>query len=116
MYHVSHVALIKASNKPSSRAKPSAIEAIDKHIVGPIHKVLEDRSDEFGGYRILVLPDHYTSVATRKHDPTPPPFVMAGKHINNVVPKPFNETNAQHGDLQIKHGHELMEFFLNSGK
>lgn len=106
----------EASHQADFESKVSAIEAIDKHIVGPIHKVLEERSDEFGGYRILVLPDHYTSVATRKHDPTPPPFVMAGKHINNVVARSFTEANAQQGDLQIKHGHELMEFFLNSGK
>jgi len=106
----------EASHQADSQTKVAAIQAIDKHIVGPIHKVLEERNREFGGYRILVLPDHYTSVATRKHDPTPPPFIMAGKHISNVVSKPFNEHNAQHADLHIKHGHELMEFFLNSGK
>src|SRR5690606_5503278 len=60
----------EASHQADARTKVAAIEAIDRHVVGPIHEALASRSDDFGGYRILLLPDHYTAVATRKHDPT----------------------------------------------
>ena len=90
----------------------AAIEAIDKHVVGPIYQALEQRGPD---YRVMVIPDHYTAVGTRKHDPTPVPFVIAGKRVNSVLKRPFNEKNANESDLHIRFGHELMEFFLFSG-
>ncbi|MCC6579745.1 MAG: cofactor-independent phosphoglycerate mutase [Phycisphaeraceae bacterium] len=105
----------EAAHAADAKTKVAAIEAIDQHIVGPIHAAMKERQKEWGGYRMLLLPDHYTAVATRKHDATPPPFVVAGTRIHNVVRRPFNERNAAHADLHIGFGHELMEFFLHSG-
>jgi 2,3-bisphosphoglycerate-independent phosphoglycerate mutase len=102
----------EASHAADAATKVAAIEAIDKHVVGPIHKALDDRGED---YRILCLPDHYTAVATRKHDPTPVPFAMCGKNVSGVIHKPFNERNANAADLHIDYGHELMEFFLFAG-
>ena len=51
----------------------------------------------------------------RKHDPTPVPFVMAGKKVKSVLKRPLTEANAQASDLHIPFGHELMEYFLHSG-
>ena len=101
----------EASHGGDAKTKVAAIEAIDTHIVGPIHAALAAKGD----YRILYMPDHFTCVSTRKHDPTPPPFAMCGKRVHSVVQKPFNEKNAAESDLQIKNGHDLMEYFLFSG-
>ena len=102
----------EASHTADVGTKVQAIEAIDRHVVGPIHESLLARGED---YRFLILPDHYTSVASRLHDPTPVPFVIYGKHINGVLMRPFSELNAGQSDLHIQNGHELMEYFLFGG-
>jgi len=102
----------EASHQADARTKVAAIEAIDEFVVGPVLAALEGRGD---GWRLLVLPDHYTRVATRKHDPTPVPFAMCGQCVNAVLKQPFCEAAANASDLHIEHGHELMEYFLRSG-
>ncbi|WP_428386607.1 cofactor-independent phosphoglycerate mutase [Mucisphaera sp.] len=102
----------EASHAGDAATKVAAIEAIDKHVVGPIHESLEARGEN---WRMLIMPDHYTSVETRKHDPTPVPFLIAGHKMNGIVERPFTEEAANGADLKIAHGHELMEFFLDSG-
>ncbi len=102
----------EASHGADAQTKVAAIEAIDKHVVGPIHEALERLG---GGYRILYMPDHYTSVSTRMHDPTPVPFMIHGENVKSVLERPFNERNAGEADLHIQVGHDLMEYFLFSG-
>ncbi len=102
----------EASHAADATTKVAAIEAIDKHVVGPIHEALQKRGED---WRILLLPDHYTRIDNRKHDPTPVPFLMAGKNVRSVREVPFSEENADSSDLHIDFGHELMEYFLHSG-
>ena len=102
----------EAGHAGDAATKVAAIEAIDTHVVAPIVEALEDSGEP---YRVLVLPDHHTRVATRKHDPTPVPFVMAGTGVRGVVKGRFTEEDAAAADLHIREGHELMEFFLKSG-
>ncbi len=105
----------EASHAADAKTKVAAIEAIDQHVVGPIHTALEAREASNGEpSRILLLPDHYTAVSTRKHDPTPVPFALCGHNIHAVLKKPYTEANANESDLHIEHGHELMEYFLKS--
>ncbi len=102
----------EASHAADVQTKVAAIEAIDKHVVGPIHEALQKRGED---WRILILPDHYTRVDNRKHHPTPVPFLMAGKNVRSVREVTFSEENADSSDLHIDYGHELMEYFLQSG-
>lgn len=102
----------EASHAADVKTKVAAIEAIDEHVVGPIMSALHERGENF---RVLLLPDHYTRVDNRKHDPTPVPFVMMGHHVHSVLKRPLSERNANESDLHIPHGHELMEYFLHSG-
>ncbi|MEO0514069.1 MAG: cofactor-independent phosphoglycerate mutase [Planctomycetota bacterium] len=101
----------EAGHAADPATKVASVAAIDQHVIGPIHEALEARGEE---WRILLLPDHYTLVNTRKHDPTPVPFLMAGHKVRSVLQRPFSEENAQASDLHITHGHELMEYFLRS--
>lgn len=103
----------EASHAADAKTKVEAIESIDQHIVGPL---LETLSHAESGFRMLYMPDHYTAVSTRKHDPTPVPFAMCGRHVNSVLQQPFTEANAKRSDLHIKYGHELIEYFLRSGQ
>ena len=102
----------EASHQADAQTKIASIEAMDRKIVGPVLEKLKTFDD---GWRVLCLPDHYTCVDTRKHDPTPPPFCMAGTGVRGVLHRPFTEKNAEESDLHIRFGHELMEYFLRSG-
>lgn len=110
----------EASHQGDWKTKVASLEAIDKHIVGPVVASLEqfgdpEKNPEAPGWRLLVMPDHFTLCSTRKHDATPPPFVMAGAWIRSVVTRPFSEAAAGESDLVINPGHELMEYFLRGG-
>jgi 2,3-bisphosphoglycerate-independent phosphoglycerate mutase len=110
----------EASHQGDAQAKVAALEAIDEHIVGPVLAKLQklgDPESDAGatGWRLLVLPDHYTLVSTRKNDPTPVPLAMAGAWVRSVLKRPFSERHAAESDLHIAEGHELMEYFLRGG-
>lgn len=102
----------EAGHAADPATKVASVAAIDEHVIGPIHEALQQRGED---WRILLLPDHYTLVNTRKHDATPVPFLMAGHKVRSVLQRPFSEENAGSSDLHIAHGHELMEYFLRSG-
>jgi 2,3-bisphosphoglycerate-independent phosphoglycerate mutase len=110
---VAHVeAPDEASHQADIRTKISSIEAIDKHVVGPMLKKLKT----FEQWRILVLPDHPTNIRSRKHGNAPTPFCMAGTRVTSPRQFPtYNEKNAKLSDLKIERGHELMEYFLRHG-
>lgn len=109
---VSHVeSPDEASHQADWKTKVAAIEAIDKHVVAPVLAKLKT----FPEWRILVLPDHPTNIATRKHGYAPTPFAMAGTRVGGLVRNVWDEKHAAESDLQIAHGHELMEFFLKGG-
>ncbi|MFW6059955.1 MAG: phosphoglycerate mutase, partial [Phycisphaeraceae bacterium] len=102
----------EAAHAADVGTKVEAIEAIDQHVIAPIEEALRKHGDE---WRLLLLPDHYTRLDNRKHDPTAVPFVMIGKRVRSVLERAFSERNANESDLHIAHGHELMEYFLFSG-
>jgi 2,3-bisphosphoglycerate-independent phosphoglycerate mutase len=101
----------EASHQADYKTKVEAIEHIDKYVVGPVLEKLKTYPE----WRILVMPDDPTNIATRKHGYAPTIFVMAGMRIRGHRPGGFNETNAKASDLKIERGHELMEYFLRGG-
>jgi 2,3-bisphosphoglycerate-independent phosphoglycerate mutase len=111
----------EASHQGDHETKVAAIEAIDRHVVGPVAAKLRSFGDAeaepgAAGWRLLVMPDHYTLVSTRKHDATPPPVLIAGAWIRSAVERGrFTEALANQSDLRINPGHELMEYFLFGG-
>jgi 2,3-bisphosphoglycerate-independent phosphoglycerate mutase len=110
----------ECSHQGDARTKVAAIEAIDRHVVGPVAERLRalgdperDRSAE--GWRLLFLPDHFTLVSTRVHDATPVPFLMSGAWIRSAVQRPYSERGGAESDLCVDPGHQLMEYFLRGG-
>jgi 2,3-bisphosphoglycerate-independent phosphoglycerate mutase len=98
----------EASHQADWKTKVDAIEHIDKHVVGPVLEKLR----QFPEWRIMVLPDHPTNIATRKHGYAPTPFCIAGSGVKSAGRLPYNERNAAASPIQITRGHELMEYFL----
>ncbi len=110
----------EASHQADYMTKVASLEAIDREIIGPVMKAMEkygdpDADPKAQGWRVLVLPDHYTLCSTRKHDATPVPFAMAGTRVHTVVSRVMTEQQAEESDLHIDPGADLMEYFLYSG-
>lgn len=111
----------EASHQGDWMTKVAAIEAIDERVIGPIARKLAtygdgERDPRAVGWRMLVMPDHYTLVSTKKHDATPPPALIAGAWVKSAVAcERFTEGEASASDLVISPGHELMEYFLLGG-
>ena len=100
----------EASHSGNAQLKKKSIELIDKFVVGPVFKALQN----YDKWRILVMPDHPTKVQTCSHSPEPVPFAMAGYDINGILNKGFCESNASKSGFKIDNGFELMEYFLKS--
>jgi 2,3-bisphosphoglycerate-independent phosphoglycerate mutase len=98
----------EASHQGDWKTKVESIEHIDRHIVGPVLEKLRT----FDAWRILVLPDHPTNIATRKHGYAPPSFCLAGSGIRRGASLPFSERNASASGLLVDPGHELMSRFI----
>ena len=92
-------------------AETVAIEEIDRHIVGPIMNSLE----RFPECRILIEPDHRTTLRTRAHSYGAVPFALAGYGIKPNGATSYNEVSALATGLLVDPGHGLMERALNPG-
>ncbi len=104
----------EASHAANFHEKIQSIEAIDQHIVGPVLEKLKT----FPEWRILIMPDHATQCATRKHHDEPVPFTIAGSNIpaRQHIQLPYTEAAAKQSDLHIQQGYDLMEYFLYGNK
>ncbi len=94
----------EASHEGRVDEKVKALEAIDRHIVGPIHQALK----QYGEYRILVLPDHATPVSTKKHAHGWVPFAACGSGISQDSSLTYDEVSAANSGLSYQHGWDLI--------
>jgi len=101
----------EAGHNGDMRAKITAIENFDKHVVGSVWRYLKGLKD----YRVMVLPDHATPVLVRTHVTDPVPFVMAGKGIGHNGFEIFTEQNAKLSKVKFKSGSSLTESFIKRG-
>ncbi|MBT9138221.1 MAG: hypothetical protein DDT31_00771 [Syntrophomonadaceae bacterium] len=98
----------EAGHMGNIKAKVRAIEDFDREIVGTILKEVSN----FNAYRVLVLPDHLTALASRTHTRDAVPFAFCGNDIKSDAMDSFNEPSARKGALHLKRGWKLMEEFL----
>jgi 2,3-bisphosphoglycerate-independent phosphoglycerate mutase len=100
----------EAAHNGDAEMKKAAIEQIDKHVVGPVFTALQ----KYDSWRILVMPDHPTPVATGAHSSDPVPFAIAGSGVSGLLHAGFSEANAARAGFMIENGFELMEYFLKA--
>jgi 2,3-bisphosphoglycerate-independent phosphoglycerate mutase len=101
----------EAAHNGNLKDKIQAIEDFDRKIVAPI---LEG-AEKFGGYRLLILPDHFTPLTIKTHSPEPVPFIVfSSEEKDNPIKagRSFDEESAEKAGLLIEKGHELMEKFI----
>ena len=115
MLRVRHVLLCvhveatdEASHEGRADAKIAALEAIDEHIVGPLHDALRSHGD----YRILVTPDHPTPLRTKTHSHGFVPFALAGTGIKADDATQYSEPAAAVSQLAFAEGWKLMRYFI----
>jgi 2,3-bisphosphoglycerate-independent phosphoglycerate mutase len=95
--------------------KVAAIEALDAEIVGPL---LDGLAAAGADWRLMVLPDHATSCAERRHTAEPVPFVVAvaadmAKAAGQA--RGFRERDARELGIFVPEAHTLLERVLRPG-
>ena len=103
----------EAPDECGHRAEPQnkvkAIEYIDKRAFSPILDYLNGCGED---YRILVMPDHPTPIATKTHSSEPVPFMIydSRKALSGV--KTLTEATAAATGVFIEHGPDIMKILL----
>ena len=100
----------EASHEGNAAAKVKALEEIDRHIVGPLHKALKRRGD----YRILVTPDHPTPLRTKTHSHGYVPFALAGAGVTGDAAAVYDDLTAERSSLVFGEGWRLMGHLLGT--
>lgn len=101
----------EASHEGKAEEKVKALERIDELIVGPLMSALP----RFGKYRILIEPDHRTTLKTRAHAYGAVPFAVAGTGITADQATRYDERTASESALSFDPGWHLMKWFLAHG-
>ena len=91
--------------------KIKSIEKIDDMIIKPIYEYMNSNFTEF---KILILPDHPTSLSTGAHSYAPVPFLIYKKgSCDKSGIKNFSEESvSENSYIFIQNGHKLMDFVL----
>ena len=99
----------EASHEGHVAEKVRAVENIDRHIVGPLHKWMREQ----GPYRLLVCPDHPTFLRTRTHSHGFCPFAMCGSGIVSGGAGSYSEVTAAATGIVLQKGWDLMGRFAD---
>ena len=100
----------EASHEGHVNEKVRAVENIDQHIVGPLHRWLKSQGD----YRLLICPDHPTFLRTRTHSHGYCPFAMCGTGVSPDAAVAYSEVSAADSGVQYPNGWDLMGQFIGA--
>lgn len=98
----------ECGHRGETENKIKAIEMIDEKILSPIYSYLSSSNEH---YKILIMPDHPTPIATKTHSPSPVPFMIydSEKKFNGCK---FTEENAEKMNNYIADSRDLMPKFI----
>ncbi len=94
----------ECGHRRETENKVRAIELIDQKVLGPILESL-DGTD----YRIMILPDHPTPIATATHSAAPVPFMIYDSTVKNNGVDLFCEDAAAKTGVFAEHGPSLIK-------
>lgn len=100
----------EAGHNGHLREKIAAIENFDKLVVGTLLQGFARTKS----IRILVIPDHLTSVEKRTHVADPVPFLVYGKGITPNGVATLGESSAKQGGWFVEQAHELLPQLLTA--
>ena len=94
--------------------KIKAIESIDREIIGPILKVLEERQVD---YRALLLPDHPTPIEIGTHSSDPVPFVLyRPRDALTASAYAYSEVHCAKTGIFVQNGFDIMDMLIKHDK
>lgn len=98
----------ECGHRGEAENKVKAIEEIDRQVLAPLVEYLKGKDD----FRILVMPDHPTPLATKTHCSDPVPFMLydSRKALGGV--ETFTEDTAAKTGVMIEHGPSVMARLL----
>lgn len=103
----------EAPDECGHRAEPEnkvkSIEYIDKRALSPLLNYLKSSGED---YRILVMPDHPTPIATKTHSSEPVPFMIYDSRRENRGVDTFTEATARDTGVFVEHGPDMMKMLL----
>ena len=89
--------------------KVKSIEYLDRRLIAPIKKAMEDAGEDF---RMLVLPDHPTPIRIRTHSSDPVPYVLYDSTKQRKTSARYSEAEAKAtGSFELQ-GCKLLERLL----
>ena len=86
--------------------KVRSIEYLDRRLIAPVKKALEDAGEDF---RMLVLPDHPTPIRIRTHCAQPVPYVLYDSTRQRKAIARYTEAEAEQTGIFEAQGHRLIE-------
>ncbi len=89
--------------------KVQAIEDFDRRVVAPCLEAARKRGD----LRILIAPDHVTSLASRTHAPGPVPFALFGPGVKPNGLLAYTESEAARAGVLYPDGHTLVPAMIH---
>lgn len=98
----------EAGHNGDLRQKIAAIENFDKQIVGGIVNEMKKQ----GKFRVLIIPDHLTSVEKRTHLADPVPFIIYGEGIPASGVGSFGESQAKAAGWMVEQAFEILPRLL----
>ena len=101
----------EAGHEGSLKNKIRAIEDFDRLVVGTV--LQGSRKRRGPDIRILVLPDHPTPIRIMTHTAEAVPFAIYPSPLSSRADVDgYSEREIKRSKFMIKHGHEMMKFFL----
>jgi 2,3-bisphosphoglycerate-independent phosphoglycerate mutase len=122
----------ECGHRGETENKITAIERIDKFVLGAIHKAHQlgefdtktqvqtpdgkvEEKIEPVRIKILICPDHATPLALKTHTSDPVPFMIYDSGVDRKSQlRMFDEISAKSTDIYIDEGHTLMERLLDN--
>jgi 2,3-bisphosphoglycerate-independent phosphoglycerate mutase len=102
-------AIDEAGHMGDVEKKIQAIEDFDEKVVGTVLRKMAHRKD----WRVLLMPDHPTSIALKTHVSDPVPFVLySAEEPGNNGNMGYNEKDAAKTGIVAKQAFKLMEALI----
>ncbi len=103
----------EAGHSGNVKDKIQAIEDFDLKIVGPVLKGAE----QFGEFRILLMPDHFTPISVKTHTADPVPFAMYSWPVSSAEKKSQARSYSENicrmkSAMKFEKGYTLMDYFI----
>jgi 2,3-bisphosphoglycerate-independent phosphoglycerate mutase len=101
----------EAGHSGDLQEKIKAIERFDELVVGTILANV----NQFGDWRMLVLPDHPTPIALRTHTPDPVPYILCTSEDMTkakITTTTYSESTAKASGIKYDIGHTLLDNLL----